>query len=75
MLYPEKIKIIDKKPIDKSILAILLVFYSYLRSAGTCCYQGRGGLCTIKLSTPLLKLRTRKDLVETLLVGFVLNFH
>ncbi|KAG8239325.1 hypothetical protein J437_LFUL019011, partial [Ladona fulva] len=35
--------------------------------AGICCYQGRGGLCSIRLSLPLLKLRPRKDLVETLL--------
>lgn len=35
--------------------------------AGVCCYEGRGGLCSIKLSEPLLKLRPRKDLVETLL--------
>lgn len=35
--------------------------------AGVCCYEGRGGLCSIRLSTPLLKLRPRKDLVETLL--------
>ncbi|XP_078590566.1 DNA-dependent metalloprotease SPRTN-like isoform X2 [Branchiostoma floridae x Branchiostoma japonicum] len=35
--------------------------------AGLCCYEGRGGLCCIKLSLPLLKLRPRKDLVETLL--------
>uniref|UniRef100_A0A8C4NB54 DNA-dependent metalloprotease SPRTN n=1 Tax=Eptatretus burgeri TaxID=7764 RepID=A0A8C4NB54_EPTBU len=35
--------------------------------AGLCCYEGRGGLCCIKLSEPLLKLRPRKDLVETLL--------
>ncbi|KAJ9583965.1 hypothetical protein L9F63_021688, partial [Diploptera punctata] len=31
------------------------------------CYEGRGGLCSIRLSVPLLKLRPRKDLVETLL--------
>ncbi|CAG9858169.1 unnamed protein product [Phyllotreta striolata] len=36
-------------------------------SAGMCIYQGRGGMCTIYLSEPLLKLRPRKDLVETLL--------
>lgn len=30
-------------------------------------YEGRGGLCDIALSEPLLKLRPRKDLVETLL--------
>ncbi|PAA54644.1 hypothetical protein BOX15_Mlig032306g2, partial [Macrostomum lignano] len=35
--------------------------------AGLCCYEGRGGLCCIKLSEPLLKLRPRRDLVETLL--------
>jgi len=35
--------------------------------AGVCCYQGRSGYCSIKLSSPLLKLRPRKDLVETLL--------
>ncbi|XP_017778753.1 PREDICTED: sprT-like domain-containing protein Spartan [Nicrophorus vespilloides] len=35
--------------------------------AGICSYQGRGGLCSITLSEPLLKLRPRKDLVETLL--------
>lgn len=33
--------------------------------AGTCIY--RGGLCCIRLSKPLLGLRPRKDLVETLL--------
>ncbi|XP_972573.2 DNA-dependent metalloprotease dvc-1 [Tribolium castaneum] len=35
--------------------------------AGICSYSGRGGLCSITLSEPLLKLRPRKDLVETLL--------
>ncbi|XP_018332118.1 sprT-like domain-containing protein Spartan isoform X2 [Agrilus planipennis] len=35
--------------------------------AGICSYQGRGGMCKITLSEPLLKLRPRKDLVETLL--------
>ncbi|KAF4521217.1 hypothetical protein B566_EDAN005428 [Ephemera danica] len=32
------------------------------------CVEGRGGLCSIRLSLPLLKLRPRKDLVETLLI-------
>ena len=32
-------------------------------------YEGRGGLCSVRLSLPLLKLRPRKDLVETLLVN------
>ncbi|XP_026472962.1 sprT-like domain-containing protein Spartan [Ctenocephalides felis] len=35
--------------------------------AGICSYSGRGGMCTISLSEPLLKLRPRKDTVETLL--------
>ncbi|NXO00188.1 SPRTN protein, partial [Rhinopomastus cyanomelas] len=35
--------------------------------AGICRYEGRGGMCSIRLSEPLLKLRPRKDLVETLL--------
>ena len=35
--------------------------------AGVCSYHGRGGFCSITLSEPLLKLRPRKDLVETLL--------
>lgn len=41
---------------------------SFNRCAGVCSYEGRGGLCSIRLSVPLLKLRPRKDLVETLLV-------
>nr|XP_020032225.1 sprT-like domain-containing protein Spartan isoform X2 [Castor canadensis] len=32
--------------------------------AGICIYEGRGGMCSIRLSEPLLKLRPRKDLVE-----------
>ncbi|XP_029450081.1 sprT-like domain-containing protein Spartan isoform X2 [Rhinatrema bivittatum] len=32
--------------------------------AGVCSYEGRDGLCSIRLSEPLLKLRPRKDLVE-----------
>uniref|UniRef100_A0A8D0LLX7 DNA-dependent metalloprotease SPRTN n=1 Tax=Sus scrofa TaxID=9823 RepID=A0A8D0LLX7_PIG len=35
--------------------------------AGICSYEGNGGMCSIRLSEPLLKLRPRKDLVETLL--------
>lgn len=35
--------------------------------AGICSYEGRGGVCDIALSEPLLKLRPRKDLIETLL--------
>ncbi|XP_008148081.2 DNA-dependent metalloprotease SPRTN isoform X1 [Eptesicus fuscus] len=35
--------------------------------AGVCTYEGKGGMCSVRLSEPLLKLRPRKDLVETLL--------
>ncbi|KJH52138.1 hypothetical protein DICVIV_01603 [Dictyocaulus viviparus] len=35
--------------------------------AGVCSYECRSGMCSIRLSLPLLKLRPRKDLVETLL--------
>lgn len=35
--------------------------------AGICYYHGKNGLCSISLSAPLLSLRPRKDLVETLL--------
>ena len=41
---------------------------SLCRCAGLCRYEFRGGYCSIRLSEPLLKLRSRKDLVETLLV-------
>lgn len=40
-----------------------------------CCYEGRGGLCSVRLSLPLLKLRPRKDLVETLLVSDVCGLY
>uniref|UniRef100_A0A5F8GTK5 SprT-like domain-containing protein n=1 Tax=Monodelphis domestica TaxID=13616 RepID=A0A5F8GTK5_MONDO len=32
--------------------------------AGVCRYEGKGGMCSICLSEPLLKLRPRKDLIE-----------
>uniref|UniRef100_A0A914Z166 SprT-like domain-containing protein n=1 Tax=Panagrolaimus superbus TaxID=310955 RepID=A0A914Z166_9BILA len=35
--------------------------------AGLCSFQPRSGYCSIRLSVPLLKLRPRKDFVETLL--------
>eukprot|EP00741_Cyanophora_paradoxa_P003062 tig00000663_g2973.t1 len=37
------------------------------RCAGVCRYEGRGGLCSITLSEPLLKFRSNSDLVNTLL--------
>lgn len=46
----------------KKMLQLSLVFSC--RCAGVCSYEGRGGLCSIRLSEPLLKLRPRKDLVE-----------
>lgn len=44
----------------------------FSRCAGVCSYEGRGGLCSIRLSEPLLKLRPRKDLVE---VSWILGVH
>ncbi|XP_018495307.1 sprT-like domain-containing protein Spartan [Galendromus occidentalis] len=35
--------------------------------AGLCCFQPRSRFCSIRLSKPLLSLRPRSDLVETLL--------
>ncbi|XP_053568199.1 DNA-dependent metalloprotease SPRTN-like [Bombina bombina] len=35
--------------------------------AGLCSYQRKSGKCTINLSKPLLKRRSRKDLIESLL--------
>ncbi|CAI5747074.1 unnamed protein product [Peronospora destructor] len=35
--------------------------------AGLCSYQPRSGFCSIRLSEPLLKLRPRSDMVNTLL--------
>ena len=55
-----------------TILAITFLWFfnlGFISCAGLCCYEGRGGLCSIRLSEPLLKLRPRKDLVETLLVN------
>lgn len=40
--------------------------------AGICVFEGGGGLCSIRLSAPLLKFRPRSDLVETLLVGLLM---
>ncbi|KAL6061368.1 Protein with SprT-like domain at the N terminus, variant 2 [Balamuthia mandrillaris] len=35
--------------------------------AGLCTFEGKGGLCCVKLSEPLLKFRPRSDLISTLL--------
>ena len=48
------------------------LFFCFFGScAGVCSYEGRGGLCSIRLSQPILKLRPRKNLVETLLVSLI----
>lgn len=50
------------------LLAVCVSWSKRMTScAGVCTYHGKGGLCHITLSEPLLKLRPRKDLVETLL--------
>ncbi|GJQ77161.1 hypothetical protein Trydic_g14838 [Trypoxylus dichotomus] len=50
------------------LLAVCVSWSKRMTScAGICYYRGRGGMCSITLSEPLLKLRPRKDLVETLL--------
>ena len=51
------------------ITAVISLNLQFFRCAGVCSYEGRGGLCSIRLSEPLLKLRPRKDLVQTLLVS------
>ena len=51
-------------------MCFILILTFIFRCAGLCCYEGRGGLCSIRLSKPLLTLRPRKDLVETLLVNY-----
>ena len=48
-----------------------LTLNSICSCAGICVYEGRGQLCSVRLSTPLLKLRPRTDLVETLLVCYL----
>lgn len=49
----------------------LLFFYS---CAGICIYESEGNFCRITLSEPLLKLRPREDLVQTLLVCLFILF-
>jgi hypothetical protein len=41
--------------------------------AGLCAYEGDQGLCSIRLSQPLLQFRSRRDLVQTLLHGILLS--
>lgn len=58
----------NEKYFWNKLLAVCVSWSKRMTScAGICSYQGRGGLCHITLSEPLLKLRPRKDLIETLL--------
>lgn len=43
--------------------------YNLSESAGICSYKSTGQ-CTISLSEPLLRFRTREDLIDTLLVRY-----
>ncbi len=52
--------------VNKNQLFYLCILFS--SCAGICIYESKGNFCRIALSEPLLKLRTRKDLVQTLLV-------
>lgn len=59
----------DHQFFDSSLSAVEVRWSSRMTlCAGLCVYEGRGGLCSIRLSEPLLKYRPRSDLVETLLV-------
>jgi hypothetical protein len=37
--------------------------------AGLCSFQQKSGFCSIKLSEPLLKLRPRSDIIETVIAN------
>ena len=47
---------------ETSSYSVLFLFS--FSCAGVCRYEGKGGMCSIRLSEPLLKLRPRRDLVE-----------
>lgn len=58
----------DQRFFENKLQAVCVSWSKKMTScAGVCSYQGRGGMCSITLSEPLLKLRPRKDLVDTLL--------
>ncbi|XP_053568189.1 DNA-dependent metalloprotease SPRTN-like [Bombina bombina] len=54
-----------QKPCKANCTEIIFGFYG--GCAGLCSYQRKSGKCTINLSKPLLKRRSRKDLIESLL--------
>lgn len=63
--------IFDKKFFQNKLECVDLEWSKKMYSCAGICYQRRnrmGMSCTIRLSEPLLKLRSRKDLVETLIV-------
>ncbi|XP_014258822.1 sprT-like domain-containing protein Spartan [Cimex lectularius] len=61
-------QIFDKKYFWNSLGSVEVKWSPRMYScAGICTYKGKRGGCVISLSLPLLKLRPRKDLVETLL--------
>ncbi|XP_044742227.1 DNA-dependent metalloprotease SPRTN-like [Chrysoperla carnea] len=58
----------DKRFFYNKLNAVIVKWSKRMTTcAGICSYEGRGGACTVSLSEPLLKLRPRKDLIETLL--------
>lgn len=58
----------DKEYFDGTLACVEVKWSARMTlCAGLCRYEGRGGLCGIHLSQPLLKLRPRSDLVNTLL--------
>ncbi|XP_065079170.1 DNA-dependent metalloprotease dvc-1 [Ochlerotatus camptorhynchus] len=66
VLFP----IFDRKFFQGKLLCVELEWSKRMYSCAGICYQRTnrfGRSCTIRLSEPLLKLRSRKDLVETLL--------
>ncbi|XP_044742625.1 DNA-dependent metalloprotease dvc-1-like [Chrysoperla carnea] len=58
----------DKQFFWNKLRAVNVVWSKRMTScAGTCTFKRRIGECTVRLSEPLLKLRPRKDLIQTLL--------
>lgn len=61
----------DEKFFQRRLLCVTLEWSKKMYSCAGICYSRKnrfGMQCTIRLSEPLLKLRSRKNLVETLLV-------
>ncbi|XP_058456400.1 DNA-dependent metalloprotease SPRTN [Malaya genurostris] len=62
--------IFDQKFFQSKLVCVQLEWSKKMYSCAGICYQRTNRLgksCTIRLSEPLLKLRSRKDLIETLL--------